>query len=114
MLSALWEHPASPASDVHAHLSPATAWSLPTVKTLLSRLVEKRAASAERDGRRFLYSAVVSREDYAGGAARTLTDRLFGGRAAPLVARLAEDEPLSDTDLAELEALVAAMKAKRT
>ena len=35
-----------------------------------------------------------------------LGDRLFGGRAAPLFAHLAENEALTDQDLAEIETLL--------
>ena len=40
-----------------------------------------------------------------------LVDRLFGGRAAPLVAHLAEAEALTDDDIAEIEKLLKEMKA---
>ena len=70
-------------------------------------------AATKRDGRRFLYTATLSRERYAKRATRSLASRLFGGRAAPLVAHLAEGAPLSDEDLDELEALVARMRRER-
>src|SRR3546814_20470035 len=59
------------------------AWSLNTVKTLLSRLVTKRAVVTEPDAKRFLYSPNIARDDYLGTEHRRLVDRRFGGRAAP-------------------------------
>ncbi|HZF45492.1 MAG TPA: BlaI/MecI/CopY family transcriptional regulator, partial [Sphingomonadaceae bacterium] len=47
---------------------------------------------------------------YVGGESRRLVDRLFGGRAAPLLAHLAEAEALSDDDIAEIEALLRELK----
>ncbi|MGB5779382.1 MAG: BlaI/MecI/CopY family transcriptional regulator, partial [Allopontixanthobacter sediminis] len=44
--------------------------------------------------------------EYTGSESRRLVDRLFGGRAAPLFAQLAEAEALTDDDLAEMEALL--------
>ena len=79
---------------------------LPTVKTLLSRLVAKGAVATEPEGRKFLYSPLLERADYVGGESRRLVDRLFGGRAAPLFAHLAENEALTDQDLAEIETLL--------
>ena len=35
-----------------------------------------------------------------------LVDRLFGGRAAPLVAHLAEQDQLTEQDIADIEALL--------
>jgi predicted transcriptional regulator len=79
---------------------------MPTVKTLLARLVAKGAVETEPQGRRFLYRPLMARSDYVGGESRRLVDRLFGGRAAPLFAHLAETEALSDDDLAEIERLL--------
>ena len=83
---------------------------MPTVKTLLSRLVTKGAVATETDGRRFLYTPLLERDDYLGGESRRLVDRLFGGRAAPLFAQLAEAEALSDDDIAEIERLLKEMR----
>ncbi|WP_265570195.1 BlaI/MecI/CopY family transcriptional regulator [Sphingomicrobium nitratireducens] len=85
-------------------------WSLPTVKTMLSRLVTKGAVDHERDGRRFLYSAAIQRDAYVGGESRRLVDRLFGGRLSPLVARLAEEDALDADDIADIEKLLQGLK----
>ncbi|MFM5932077.1 MAG: BlaI/MecI/CopY family transcriptional regulator [Novosphingobium sp.] len=106
VMEALWlRHPLT-ATEVAEMVGRARGWSLPTVKTLLSRLVSKQAIATEPQGRRFLYSPLVARSDYVGGESKRLVDRLFGGRAAPLFAHLAESEALSDADLAEIEALL--------
>ena len=110
VLEVLWAQSPIAASDVADRLAVDKDWNIRTVNTLLSRLVEKKAVDTRQDGRRYLYSPIVSREAYARKAARRLTDRLFGGRAAPLVAHLAEGEGLSADDIAELEALLEALK----
>ena len=97
-------------SSVADDVGKARGWSLPTVKTLLSRLVAKQAVSTEPDGRRFLYRPLLERSNYVEGESRRLVDRLFGGRAAPLLAHLAEAEALSDEDIAEIEALLKGLK----
>ena len=80
------------------------------MKTLLSRLVAKQAVSTRPDGRRFLYSPAIERTDYVGSESRRLVDRLFGGRAAPLLDHLVEAEALSEEDIAEIERLIREMK----
>jgi predicted transcriptional regulator len=52
----------------------------------------------------------VERAAVAAGESRRLMDRLFGGRATPLVAHLAEHGELSPADIAELEALIRELK----
>ena len=68
--------------------------------------------ATKADGKRFLYSPLLKRGNYLGGESRRLVDRLFGGRAAPLFAHLAETEALSDRDIAEIEALLETLKRK--
>jgi BlaI family transcriptional regulator, penicillinase repressor len=106
VMEALWDKSPLAATDVCELVCGERGWSMPTVKTLLSRLVAKGAVATEPDGRRFLYRPLLAREDYVGGESRRLVDRLFGGRAAPLIAHLAESEALSDDDIAEIERLL--------
>lgn len=106
VMEALWRKSPRTAADVCDEVCEQRGWSLATVKTLLSRLVAKEAIAAEPDGRKFLYSPLVKRADYVGGESRRLVDRLFGGRAAPLFAHLAEQEALTDDDIAAIERML--------
>lgn len=106
VMEVLWEKSPLAASDVCDRVCAARGWTMPTVKTLLSRLVAKGAVATEPEGRRFLYRPLLERANYVGGESRRLVDRLFGGRAAPLIAHLAETEALTDEDIAEIERLL--------
>ncbi|WP_281251519.1 BlaI/MecI/CopY family transcriptional regulator [Erythrobacter tepidarius] len=106
VMDVLWQRPRRTAAEVCEEVCAARGWSPATVKTLLSRLVQKGAIAAEPDGRRYLYSPLIERAAYVGGESRRLVDRLFGGSAASLVAHLAETEALTEDDLAEIEALL--------
>lgn len=111
VMEVLWDRPRQTAAEVCEDVCATRGWSLATVKTLLSRLVQKGALEAEPDGRRFLYTPLIAREDYVGGESRRLVERLFGGSAVSLVAHLAETEALNDDDLAEIEALLKALRS---
>src|SRR5206468_10928758 len=54
-------------------------WGEATVKTLINRLLKKKAIASERTGGRARYRPLVSREDYVTGESQGLLDRLFGG-----------------------------------
>lgn len=113
VMEALWGEAPLAANDVAARLKARTGWSSQTVKTLLARLVDKGAAAAEADGRRYLYRPVLTREGYAQQAAQSLLSRLFGGKAAPLVAHLADAGELSPEDIKDIEALLEDLKHGR-
>ena len=106
VMEALWEKSPLSAAEVCDRVCKERDWSMPTVKTLLGRLVAKGAVETEPDGRRVLYSPLIERAAYVGSESKRLVERLFGGRAAPLIAHLAENETLTDQDLAEIEALL--------
>jgi predicted transcriptional regulator len=110
VMEALWQNSPLTAAEVSDRVASQRGWSLATVKTLLSRLVAKKAVATEPDGRRFLYSPAIERTDYVGSESRRLVDRLFGGRAAPLLVHLVESEALSEEDIAEIERLIREFK----
>jgi predicted transcriptional regulator len=110
VMEQLWQKSPQTAVEVCDSICATRGWSMPTVKTLLARLVTKGVLATQPDGRRFLYTPLVAREAYVGTESRRLVDRLFGGRAAPLFAHLAENEALSAEDIAEIEHLLRELK----
>lgn len=111
VMEVLWAESPLTATEVAQRISPARGWSERTVKTMLGRLLTKGVLVHEEDGRRYLYRPAVARAAYAVRETRRLVDRLFGGRAAPLVAHLAANEGLTDQDIADLEALLKDLKS---
>lgn len=112
VMEVLWSS-AAPlmATDIAERVPVDRAWSLATVKSLLSRLLIKGALASRKDGRKFLYSPAVERGTYVGKESRRFVGRMFGGRLSPLIARLAEEQPLDERDVAEIEALLARLKS---
>ena len=110
VMEVLWQRAPQTAADVCDQVCDLRGWSPPTVKTLLARLVAKGVLATQPQGRRFLYTPLVARKAYVGTESRRLVDRLVGGRAAPLFAHLAENEALSDEDIAEIERLLRELK----
>ena len=99
------------ATDVADRIPAERNWSLPTIKTMLSRLNAKGAITYREENRRYLYSAAVARDSYVGKESRRFVDQLFGGRLSPLVARLAEEDALDADDIAAIEAILKELKS---
>ena len=106
VMEVLWSRSPLGADDVVAALSARSDWAEPTIKTLLNRLLKKGAIQAERDGRRYLYSPVLTRESWVASQSEGVLERLFGGRVAPLVAHFSERGKLSQDDIDELKRLI--------
>lgn len=111
VMEVLWAKSPLTAEDIVSALKEARDqsspdWSEKTIKTLLNRLLTKGAISASKDGRRYLYSPVMTRDAYVRSESRGLIDRLFDGKVAPLVLHFAKEKKLSKADLEELKRLV--------
>jgi BlaI family transcriptional regulator, penicillinase repressor len=106
VLAVLWENGPATAEDVATALSAPRGWQDSTVKTLLGRLLRKGAVRAQKDGRRFIYSPVLAREDWLSRESESLLNRLYGGRVAPLVAHFSRHRKLSKRDIRELRRLI--------
>lgn len=110
VMEVLWQDAPLTAAEVAERVPASRDWSIRTVKTMLGRLLAKGILSHEEDGRRYLYRPAVARADYVAQESGKLIDRMFGGKVTPLVAHLAERDRLSPADIAEIEALLKALK----
>ena len=86
------------------------------VRTLLGILEEKGHVQHSKDGRRFVYEPVQSRQSVAGAALRQVVETFFGGRVERAVTTLlAESEAnLSDDEAERLKALIEAARQEDT
>lgn len=112
VMAALWARAPQGSEELAAALHAATGWHENTVRTLLKRLTDKGAVAVMRDGRRYLYTPVLTREAWESTESRSLLDRVFGGRVAPLLAHFSEHEELSPKDIEELRALLDSLERK--
>lgn len=106
VMEVLWQTSPIATEDLIAALEGPDQWHASTVKTLLTRLQKKGVIRAQQDGRRYLYSPVMKREQWLTDESTGLLNRLFGGRVAPLVAHFSERKKLSKKDIAELKKLI--------
>lgn len=111
IMEALWARGPLTAEEIVGAVGEAQAWGEATVKTLINRLLKKKAVASEREGGRARYHPLVSREAYVTGESQGLLDRLFGGEIAPLVAHYAKHRALSSKELARLKTLIAEIEA---
>ena len=106
IMEALWRSAPQTAEEIVASVGSAQDWSEGTVKTLLNRLLGKGAIAAEKEGRHYLYRPAVTRAAYVNAESRSLLDRLFDGRLAPMVAHFADSKKLTARDIRQLKALI--------
>src|SRR4051812_44731273 len=106
VMEVVWAKSPIPTEDVVTSLERHGKWQEATVKTLLNRLLKKGALKARKDGRRYLYSPVLTRDQWLATESHGFLDRLFGGRVAPLVSHFSQQKKLSKKDIEDLKRLI--------
>ena len=106
VMQVLWKKSPRLANDIADELGPKTGWNHRTVKTLISRLVKKRAVLFEKNDRAHLYRPAVDEKTCVHAETRSFIERFHGGSLKPLIAAFIEQQPLSKTEIAELRALL--------
>ena len=81
-------------------------WHPKTTRTLLSRLVEKKALRCELRGRGYVYEPLVTERECVAAASESFVDRVFGGSLKPLFAHFVEQRRITKEDLRELSELL--------
>lgn len=106
VMRALWRrHPAT-ARELLGLLRDDTGWAYTTLKTLLTRLVEKDAVREEKRDGANVYEPLLAERAARRGAVRSLLERAFDGGFGSLVHFMLEGEELSARERAELTRLV--------
>lgn len=107
LMKIVWARAPISSTDLVAELSGQGGdWHPKTIRTLLARLVKKKAVKAETTGRVHVYRPLVTERECVAAASRSFVDRVFGGSLKPMLAFFAEDQRLTKEDLAELHALL--------
>ena len=106
VMDALWRQSPLTTEALLADVRGRQAWGDATIKTLINRLLRKKAIASERLEGRHGYRPLVARGDYLETESQDLLDRLFGGDLSPLVSHFAERRKLSPDDKARLKRLV--------
>lgn len=105
VMRALWRLEPATARMLLAELD--TEWAYTTLKTMLTRLVEKGTVAEDKSETTTVYRALVRERDARGTALKGLLERAFDGGFGALVHHMLQHERLSARDRAELARLVA-------
>lgn len=106
VMSFLWRKAPRAASEVLDEVKDRKNWTLGTVRTLLRRLVKKKALSQSKEGKRLLYTPLVSLEACARQESQSFLDRVVGQAPAATILHLVEHADLSNSEINELRKLL--------
>jgi len=106
LMNALWQgYPAS-AREISGRLPKKTSWAYTTIKTMLSRLVTKKALSEAKKGNVSLYTPLLAKRKARLMALRGVAADAFEGAFGSLVHFLVQEKNLSAEERRELAELL--------
>jgi len=109
VMKVLWEQPNMTLRQIDNYLHHKK-WSYTTVRTLVTRLVEKGAIGADKSMiSNFKYYPIVSESDCKNKEVKSLLERVFDGSAKMMVSSLTKDSNLTKKEQQELMDLIEKM-----
>ena len=106
VMEILWRRSPLTALEVVQELAPRKPWKDQTIRTMLSRLIRKKALGFRAEGKIYFYRPLVTREHCVRVESRSFLDRMFGGAAKPLLAQMVQEAKLTREEIAELKQLL--------
>ena len=86
-------------------------WSKSTIQTLLARLVEKECLTRKKEGKSFVYSALLTLDQSRDLLVQDIKDKVCSRRIKNLLADLITECDFTQADLEDLEAVISEKKS---
>jgi BlaI family transcriptional regulator, penicillinase repressor len=106
VMAVVWDRTPVAASTVVEVLQHRKQWTLATVRTLLRRLVNKGALQQQTEGRRYIYTALISMADCVRQESDSFLNRVLGRAPSEAILHLVKRAELSKADIQELRRIL--------
>ncbi|CRZ36718.1 CopY/TcrY family copper transport repressor [Streptococcus pneumoniae] len=111
VMKIIWMQGEQTSTDLIRVLAEQFDWSKSTVQTLLARLVEKECLTRKKEGKFFVYSALLTLDQSRNLLVQDIKDKVCSRRIRNLLADLIVECEFTQTDLEDLEAVISEKKS---
>ena len=105
-MTRLWELGEGTVRDVMAKLAPERGLAYTSAATIMRILEQKNFVESRKEGKTYVYKALLTKDTYQTRFLKDISEKLFDNTPAALVARLVDDEDLSEEALNEIRVLL--------
>ncbi|NIP25471.1 MAG: transcriptional regulator [Phycisphaerae bacterium] len=106
VMKVLWKKSPKTANEVVKILSKKTSWKRETIRTLINRLVQKKAVGFEKRGRQYHYFPLLTEAECVREENKSFLKRVHGGSIEPMLTSFVEEEKLSADKIARLRRIL--------
>lgn len=111
VMKIIWMQGEQTSSDLIRVLAERFDWSKSTIQTLLARLVEKECLTRKKEGKSFVYSALLTLDQSRDLLVQDIKDKVCSRRIKNLLAGLIDECAFTLADLEELETVISEKKS---
>ena len=111
VMKIIWMQGEQTSTDLIRVLAERFDWSKSTIQTLLARLVEKECLTRKKEGKFFVYSALLTLEQSRDLLVQDIKDKVCSRRIKNLLADLIVECDFTLADLEDLEAVISKKKS---
>ena len=111
VMKVLWRKSPKTANEIVKILSKKTSWKRETIRTLINRLVQKKAVGFEKKGRQYHYFPLVTEAECVREETKSFLKRVHGGSIEPMLTSFVEEEKLSAEKIARLRRILDEVEA---
>ena len=111
VMKIIWMQGEQTSSDLIRVLAERFDWSKSTIQTLLARLVEKECLTRKKEGKSFVYSALLTLDQSRDLLVQDIKDKVCSRRIKNLLADLTMECDFTLADLEDLEAVISEKKS---
>ncbi|MCH6268832.1 BlaI/MecI/CopY family transcriptional regulator [Neobacillus citreus] len=112
VMKVIWNYEPISTPEVVEKLSNKSDWKPNTIHTMLARLVKKKALHARKDGRMFIYTSLVEKDQYVEQKSKSFLQQFFGGTLHSMVLNFIENDQLSNEEISELKKILSTREKK--
>ncbi|ORO80298.1 CopY/TcrY family copper transport repressor [Streptococcus oralis] len=110
VMKIIWMQGEQTSTDLIRVLAERFDWSKSTIQTLLARLVEKECLTRKKEGKFFVYSALLTLDQSRHLLVQDIKDKVCSRRIKQLVVDLIMECDFTQADLEDLEAVISEKK----
>lgn len=103
IMKIIWKKPNITANNIIEQLEDKTEWKPNTVKTLINRLLNKKAIGFNKEGKEYYYYALVEEESYINAESSSFLNKVFNGSVSSMVLNFVKNKKISDKEIEELK-----------
>ena len=106
VMKIVWKYAPISTNEITERLLKTTAWSPKTIQTLIKRLVTKGALAYEKQGRVFVYTPLVGRNEYVNQESSAFLKRFYNGDISAMLSSYLENHRLSEEEIEDLRTIL--------